>query len=260
MKQIVFVKKVSKGTRFNQIYVPKDMENDVEVGDIVEVKLLKKHLMIYRKNVPALNEFKEYLVKNIFSMLNEFEWIESAFIIGSFLFETVYNDIDLVVISEKTSDEKADELEKKLTGRFSQKFHVQILTEDKLKKFVEKDLIMKSMFENFISNIDIQTDYKSILDKNHIEFMLMMPSDLLKIRLESRTFYKTIRRLVTIERGLKNKKLDRKEIVNETDKMIKNDLLEKIRNNKEINNDELRSLRDIIRKKINNIRNLMKDQ
>ena len=44
---ITFNKTVSKGSRFNQIYVPKHMENTIEVGDEVEVKLIKKHISLY---------------------------------------------------------------------------------------------------------------------------------------------------------------------------------------------------------------------
>ena len=40
----VFRKKVSKGSRFNQIYIPKYLEDEIEVGDEVEVKLIKKHV------------------------------------------------------------------------------------------------------------------------------------------------------------------------------------------------------------------------
>ena len=69
-----FIHKVSKGSRFNQIYVPKGMEIKFGIGDVVEVRLLKKkeHLY-YSKNLPKLGEFKEKLIKDIFSFLNQFK-------------------------------------------------------------------------------------------------------------------------------------------------------------------------------------------
>ncbi|GAF87213.1 unnamed protein product, partial [marine sediment metagenome] len=37
---IEFKKNVSKGSRFNQIYIPRNMEDLIEVGDKVVVRLL----------------------------------------------------------------------------------------------------------------------------------------------------------------------------------------------------------------------------
>ena len=98
-----FEHKVSKGSRFNQIYIPKEMESIFEVGDIVKVKLLKKKTEIYySKNLLKLEEFKEKLIKEIFSHLSTFPNIRQIFIVGSFLIEKVdYNDIDLIIITDK---------------------------------------------------------------------------------------------------------------------------------------------------------------
>ena len=101
MQEIIFKKKVSKGSRFNQIYVPKEMEEIVEVGDLVEVRLLKKNIELYYKNQKKIYDFKEYLIKKIFSDLQRFTEIDSVFIVGSFLYETIYNDIDVIIIVNK---------------------------------------------------------------------------------------------------------------------------------------------------------------
>src|SRR3989344_5131442 len=70
--EIKFVKTVSKGSKFNQIYVPKNMENLIEAGDEVEIRLIKKHIKLYYSNgFKKLSEFKESLTKGIFSFLNE---------------------------------------------------------------------------------------------------------------------------------------------------------------------------------------------
>ena len=65
-----FEHKISKGGRFNQVYIPKEMEEIFEVGDIVQVKLLKKKEQLhYSKTLKKLGEFKERLIKEIFSSL-----------------------------------------------------------------------------------------------------------------------------------------------------------------------------------------------
>ena len=46
MKETRFIHKISKGSRFNQIYVP--LENkEFEPGDLVEVRLLRKKINIH---------------------------------------------------------------------------------------------------------------------------------------------------------------------------------------------------------------------
>ena len=105
-----FIKTVSKGSRFNQIYVPKSMESLIEVGDEVEVRLVKKLIEIhYCKGLKKLSQFKENLIKDIFSFLDKNFDFNAIFIVGSFLTEKIsYNDIDIVIIADK-EDENFEE-------------------------------------------------------------------------------------------------------------------------------------------------------
>ena len=148
-----FVRKVSKGSRFNQVYIPKEMEKKIEVGDLVEVKLLKKHVELCYKNVKKLSEFKEYLVKEIFSYFRRFNGIETVFVVGSFLFETVdYNDIDIVIITDGMDKELQKEFEAGLREKFSQRFHVLLFDEEKLRLMMERDPLTRAMLDSYISN------------------------------------------------------------------------------------------------------------
>ena len=103
MENIKFRRKVSKGSRYNQIYVPKELENVINVGDEVEVILLKKELCYSAKL--KISKFKEDFIKQIFSFLTKYREINSMFVVGSFLFETIdYNDIDLIlIVNEETN-------------------------------------------------------------------------------------------------------------------------------------------------------------
>ncbi len=68
MEKLKFIHRVSKGTRFNQIYIPLQMHNHFEAGDLVEVTLLeKKDSLYYSKHLNKLNEFKENLIKKIYN-------------------------------------------------------------------------------------------------------------------------------------------------------------------------------------------------
>lgn len=259
MKEIVFEKKVSKGSKFNQIYIPKEMENMVEVGDLVQIKLLEKHAEIYYKNQKKLPEFKEYLIKKVLSELQKFEEIKAIFVVGSFLYETIYNDIDIIIIADKEKRISEKDIEEWLIKKFNQKFHVLLFNQEKLNGLIEKDPLTRVMFNNYVSNKKIDFDYKKKTDEKHIMFLLMMPEDLLELRLPGRIFYDNLRRLIAIEEFLKNKDLEREDLLTKIEKEINIKLLNKIKNNEEIDNEEIAVLRNFIKKKIKNIKKIMKN-
>src|SRR3989344_3288307 len=119
-----FTHQVSKGTRFNQIYIPKNKEGEFEVGDIVQVKLVsKKNKLYYSKNLQKLSPFKEKIIQEIFSEVSKFREVKQVFIFGSFLTKKIdYNDIDIILISD---NEKIEEkVYDGLIERLNLKFHV----------------------------------------------------------------------------------------------------------------------------------------
>jgi predicted nucleotidyltransferase len=263
MENITFEKKVSKGSKFNQIYIPKEMAEIVEVGDLVQIKLLEKYTEIYYKNQKKLLEFKEYLVREMFSSLNRFKEIKNIFIVGSFLEEDIYNDIDVIItITErKTLNKYTEHLERKirdfLVKKFNQKFHILIFNEEKLEKSIKIDPLIRVMFNNYVSNKEKKFDSKKIIDKKHIRFLLMMPEDLLEISVSSKIFYNNLKRLIAIEIFLKNMDLNIKIISSQIENELETNLLNKIKNNDEIDEKEILVLRKIIKKKIERIKKII---
>ena len=254
-----FIKNVSKGSRFNQVYVPKDMEGLIEVGDEVEVRLIKKHISLhYSKNLEKLSEFKEGLIKGIFSYLNSIEGINYIFIVGSFLTEKIsYNDIDIAVITELKDFEGT--IYHKLIEKFDLKFHLLAMKEEKLMDLLRICPMTRAMFGNFISNKPFYMPKEKYTDKKHIKFLLMMPYDLLDIKLSSRSFFDSIRRLITIEKFLKNKILDAGDINIEIKKSMPEILYRKIKNDEEIEDSSILELRKIIKSKLNIIGDLVRN-
>lgn len=260
MENITFQKKVSKGSRFNQIYIPKEMENLIEVGDLVQIRLLKKQTEIYYKNQKKLSDFKEYLIKNIFSNLHKFSEIKSIFITGSFLYKEIYNDIDIILIVNNEKTHLEESIQSLLTEKFNQKFHILLFNEEKLNTLIEKDPLIRTMLNNYISDRKINLSNKRIIDERHIRFLLMMPEDLLELEMSSKIFYDNLKRLIAIERFLKNKKLDRETILAQLKKEVNPKLLNKIEDNKEINDKEIKSLRNLLREKIINIKKTIENE
>ena len=243
-----FMHKVSKGSRFNQIYIPREMEKTFEVGDIVKVELIKKKTEIFVENV-KLSDFKEKLIREIFSFLSEFN-IKQIFFIGSFLSQKIdYRDIDILMIS----DEKIEaEIYEKLSDKFNLKFHLITIPESRFKILSEICPLTRSMLYFYASNKGYNLP-KQRIDKNHIKFLLMMPEDLLKIKANSRVFYDSIRRLITIEMFLNNKELSSEKINSEL-KSLLGKLFEYSKENNEANKEIIKKFRKIIKLKLNLIK------
>lgn len=258
---VKFIKNVSKGSRFNQVYIPKDMENLIEVGDEVEVRLIKKGVSLYySKNLKKLSEFKESLIKGIFSFFNENFDIAAAFVVGSFLTEKVnYNDIDLVLIMNKKINNFEEMIYDKLIEKFNLKFHLLTIEGKKFLDLLKICPLTRSMFSKFICNKPFSVEKEKLIDKKHIKFLLMMPYDLLDIRLSSRSFFDSIRRLITIERFIKNKSLDMEDISIEIKNSMPEILYRKIKNNEEIENNSILALRKMIKSKLNIIEELLEN-
>jgi len=257
-----FEHRVSKGSRFNQIYIPKEMQSVFEVGDIVKVKLLKKKNEIYHsKNLQRLGEFKEKLIKEIFSHLITFPNIKQIFIVGSFLTEKIdYKDIDLVIIT----NQKQENLEKKiynyLIKEFPLKFHIVIIPKNSFLNLLKICPLTRSMFYYYISNKKFDLPLNTTIDKNHIKFLLMMPEDLLKIIANSRSFYDNLRRLITIKQFLENKSLNPTEINAKLKSLLGEFLYSQIKNNEPINKEILKNLRSIIRINLKEIQKNLKNK
>lgn len=209
-QSIKFRHKVSKGSKFNQIYIPREAEADFEVGDLVEVKLIeKKKGLYYSKNLPKLNKFKELLVREVFSFLDSFVGVEQVFVVGSFLTSNDWDDFDLIVVGSGLKDE---EITKQLKEKFGFKFHVIVVDMKRLNFLSKMCPLTKSMFYYYVSDKEHNISKERIIDVNHIEYLLMMPEDLLDINVNGKVFYDIIKRLISIERFLNGKNIDPIEI------------------------------------------------
>ena len=180
MKQILFQKKISKGSRFNQIYVPKQYDDFLQPGDIVEIRLIKKQTKLYYLDKRIkISDFKIKLVEDIFLFLQR-KGIKQIFISGSFLYKIVgYNDLDIIIVSPKDNKK----LKNELTIKFNQKFHIIHYTAEELDKGYKIDPLLRSMLNYSVSNSEFFLNSKRAVDKQLIRYYLMMPEDLLKLKL-----------------------------------------------------------------------------
>jgi len=249
-----FIHRISKGASFNQIYIPKSAENLFKAGALVEVRLIETPL-IYSKNL-KLTDFKKRLIQDILNSLQEFEEIIQASIMGSFLTNNAdYNDIDIVLISKKDISEKVYSF---LTEKFSLKFHIISLQREQFNKLIKSDPLTRSMFYYYASTSEITLPKKEI-DKTHLNFLLMLPEDLLSLKTLSKTYYDSLRRLIAIERFLKNKDADPLKTLAELKSLLGEELFAQLKNKEQIENKELDKIKKLISNKLKNVRSLLNE-
>ncbi len=249
-----FNHRVSKGSKFNQIYIPNAFCNSFEVGDLVEVKLLKKKTQLYYSdNLKHLSKFKENILKSTFSVLNQIKDVSQVYVFGSFLTKTVdYRDIDILLVTDNATLEEL--AFNKLTKELNLKFHIISVNEDKLNHLIKICPLVRSMFYYCISNKEVIRLPQQEIEKNHIMFLLMMPEDILTTNLSSKYFYDSLRRLVTIEQFLKGKGLDPKLINELLENALDKSLIKALMNNELLNKKEISDLRWRINEKLNYIK------
>lgn len=259
MENIKFIHKVSKGSRFNQIYIPKEMEIHFESGDLVEVTLLeKKSTLYYSKNLKKLGEFKEDLIKKVFSILSKSKDIKQIFFVGSFLTKKIdYNDIDIIIISNKSLEKEVYNI---LTDKFNLKFHILEISEEKFEYLQKSCPLTRSMLYFYISNKSFNLSTNMLVDKNHIKFLLMMPQDIisLDIPLDSRVYYDSLRRLISIERFLDSKDQNPISIEEDLINILGNSIYSVLKSSSKLNENLLKKTKEIIKNKLYKIEKIIK--
>lgn len=260
---IKFVHRISKGSRYNQIYIPKEIESKFDVGDLVEVRLLeRKNRLYYSKNLKRLSEFKESLIKDIFRFFSKYKEIKQIFVFGSFLTRKIeYNDIDIWIVSEKKlGEEREKEIYEALSDKFNLKFHIIRAEEENLNRQIKICPIVRSMFYYCVSDNEIEKLPSKELDENHIRFLLMFPEDLLKIDLDSsKIYYNNLRKLITIESFLKNKEIDPIMIDRVLELLIDKNLIKDIKSNEPIDKMDLKIIKKVIKIKLDSIHKFLKN-
>ncbi|MBI2449560.1 nucleotidyltransferase domain-containing protein [Candidatus Pacearchaeota archaeon] len=262
MSSLKFIHRVSKGSRFNQIYVPKRIESDFEVGDMVEVRLLKKKIELYSSpNLPRISKFKEKLIRDIFSFLSGYGEIRQIFIFGSFLTKHIdYNDIDILILIEKDNQKFEKKIYNELIEEFNLKFHVICIEKDKLRELLKISPLIRNIIYFSISNKKIEDLPEIEINKNSIKFILMFPEDVLDIDVNSRMLYDALKRVFLIYNFIKKLDISSYEIDKKMINLIGMDLYESIRRDAIITKEKKEIIKNIIKKKIKFINNLLKNE
>lgn len=202
---LTFKRKITKGSRFNQVYIPKEFESEFEPGDLVEVKLVKKALQLYVSRGVKLTAFKQDLLTKALRVVRGLGYAD-VLVVGSFLTKQVdYNDIDLVILADKVDDEL---IQNKLTKLFSQRFHVLSISPDRFLELLRFCPLTRSMLDHYVSIRGVTPLPTKEIRANHIEYLLMFAEDLLDVDVPSQVYLKTLRRLQLIKRFVGGNTID----------------------------------------------------
>ncbi len=256
MESVKFVHKVSRGSRFNQVYIPKENEKEFEPGDMVEVRLLKKSVGIYySKHLGKLTEFKKNLIEDIFKFLMKYKKIKQIFIFGSFLTKKIgYKDIDILILTQEKDDNFDNRVYNDLIDIFNLNFHFISFNEQKLKELLNICPLTRSMLYHHVSNKKFEIPEETQIDKGHLSFLLMMPEDLLKINLNSGVeYYNALRKLYVIENFLIGKEIPPDKIDFYLEKLVDKRKLILLKEDEGLNENILNGVNVIIKNKLGEI-------
>jgi len=226
------VKRISKGTRFNQIYLQKNEGLGFETGKNVIIMPLEEAIeeepSIFEYNV-KLESLKKEIIKEIFKCVNEEGDSDNIIITGSFLNKGFnFEDIDIVIVNPSKIDEYS--LKYMIEERIGADTHLILIESESLNRGIRRDPLFRLMTERFVATKrtifrkERDTNYK-LLDihllrnKNLIEGY-----DLLNIRQRK----KLLRDFVSIKLFSENKEVTIKSIEKETEKIFGKEIVERI--------------------------------
>lgn len=208
------ISKISKGSRMDQIYLPKVRPPGFAVGDFVEIVPTKrKKRNFYTYNVGYLEPIKSLIKDEIFDYFKE---IDNVMITGSFLekgFE--FNDVDVILINGTKTDKNWEKYFKKKLGINT---HITCLDRKSLVRGLKTDPLFQMMLSKYIAKKREIFKVKNEFNYKLLDLYLLKSKSLLNSFdiLTGKEKYNLTRNLIAIklflERKILNKELVDKEI------------------------------------------------
>ena len=253
------ISKVSKGSKMDQIYLPKN-RSGMEAGSYVVVKVFSGDSQeIHKEKIKPIFYGRDYLepikleiILKIFSLFDKFS-PENIIITGSFLKQGfIFNDIDILVISENKLDETI--IQKEAKKSLGIKLHILSLTSKELAEGLAIDPIYENMLSRCISSKRLVFNVKRKIRAQILDLHLLKSKNLIDnfdILTGSEKYY-LVKNLLAIALFLKGQKINDLNLESEAEhefrikiSKIKENLLEKqsfLKKFKQIYNNTLKLL------------------
>lgn len=228
----LIIKKISKGARFNQIYLQKNEGIGFEPGKSVVISPLEniivKEPSIFEYNV-KLGSLKKEIIKLVFRIIDDNGYYDNILITGSFLDEGfTFEDIDIVIINPRNIQK--DRLKDSIKESTGIEPHLIVIDSESFNRGIKRDPLFRLMVDRYVSakrtifKKDRELNYK-LLDiyllrnKNLIDGY-----DLFSIKQRK----KLLRDLISIKLFSENKEVTLKSIEREINALFGKDMIENL--------------------------------
>jgi len=202
---VKLVSKVSKGTRMDQVYLPKLRPPGFSVGDFVEIVPTKrKKRSFFTHGVSSLETIKN-LVKD--ELFDYFEQIDNVIITGSFLEQGFkFNDVDVVLVNNTKIDKSWENYFQKKLGI---DIHFTNLNRKTLQQGLQTDPLFQMMMSKYIAKKREIFQFKNQFNYKLLDLHLLKSKTILEsfAGLTGKEKYDLTRNMIAIQLFLKKEKL-----------------------------------------------------
>lgn len=230
------ISKISKGSRMDQIYIPKNRLG-FDIGSYVVVRSLQETEKITIKpffyNINFLEPVKLGIVNEIFENIDKIVGnYDNTIITGSFLEKGFnFNDIDILLISENGLNKNY--IGKLLENKIGIKVHIISINNKTLIKGLSSDPLYQTMLskcvcrKRFVYRIKPKINYK-ILDLHLLKSKLLAENfDFLN----GNEKYEMVRNAVSIALFVDNKEVSKDKVDEKIDRLFGKEMSKKIKEN-----------------------------
>lgn len=230
MEQIL-IKKISRGTRFNQVYLKKNEGLWFEPGRSVIISPLEGSIpadtQIFEYNT-SLDSIKKEIARKIFRIIGSICSYSNILITGSFL-ETGFgfDDVDIIILDPGPVQE--DRL-KSMIGEIGIKPHLMMMGRKSLDKGISRDPLFRMMAARYVSVRRILLKKEKSVDYRLLDIHLAKNRNLIDgyglLSIGQRK--KLLRDFISIKLFAENKEVTTKDIEKEAERLFGKQIIERL--------------------------------
>ena len=259
------IAKISKGSKMDQIYIPKQRAI-LDIGEYVVIKPLdseKKNIKfkkLYFYGIKDLKPIKLSIIKEIIDIIEKNIKPHNIIITGSFLDRGFcFNDIDIIIVSEKNTKTS---IEKNIIKKLGIKIHIIILSNKSLTKGLESDPLYQAMLSRCVARKRLIPIKKQKINYKLLDLHLLKSKDLADNFdiLNGNEKYNSVRNLIAIHLFLKKEKVTIEKINKEIISLFKLESIKEIKENMTDKKSFLNKYEEIYKETYNKILEGIKDE
>ena len=256
------ISKISKGSKMDQIYIPKNRLG-FNIGSHVIIKPLEKEKAIekpYFYNISLIEPIKLKIIDELFRVITNLISYENIIITGSFLdFGFNFEDIDVLIISEEELD--ITNIEKKIENSLRIKNHIINFNKKTFDEALSIDPLWRMMLSKCISKYRLKPMPQKKIDYKILDLHLLKSKPLIDNfdYLNGKDKYKLIRNLIAIKLFLTTKKITKENVNKEIQKIFRTDI-EKIKYNLLNKDSFIKKYKNVYNKTFNEIMKYTKNE